>query len=127
MNKFYVIICGGREFSDYTLLKTKCDTYLSKKMMDPDTEIIVCSGCATGADELGEKYANERGFSILKYPADWEKYGKSAGYRRNSKMAEIANACIAFYSSYGKNKGTKMMVDIARKKNLLVREVQEEN
>jgi hypothetical protein len=110
---FKVIICGTRTFSDYGLLKEKCDHYLSKK-----ESVTVISGCAKGADTLGEQYAKEKGFAILKYPADWERYGKSAGYKRNQAMAEIADGVIAFWD--GESKGTEHMINIARDKNIRV-------
>ena len=77
--------------------------------------------------DLEKKYAEEKGYEVLRYPADWDRYGKSAGYRRNKQMAEVANACIAFFSSVAENKGTKNMVSLARNMNLLVREVKEED
>lgn len=122
---FKVIICGGREFEDYELLKKACDFYLAKKF-ETGEKIIIVSGGARGADSLGEKYAEERGLEVQRFPADWNKYGKRAGYLRNKQMAEVSNACIAFLSSYGENKGTKMMISIAREKKLLVREVKED-
>lgn len=121
-NLFKVIICGSREFSDYDLLKSKCDLYLSRKYKD-GKKIVIVSGCARGADKLGERYALEKGLDVQKFPANWDKYGKSAGYIRNKSMAEVSNACIAFFSPSAENKGTKMMVRIARNQNLLVREV----
>jgi len=124
---FRVIICGSREFDDYDLLKEKCDLILSRKAADQTEKIVIVSGCARGADRLGEKYAEEKGYEVLRYPADWDRYGKSAGYRRNKQMAEVANACIAFFSSVAENKGTKNMVSLARNMNLLVREVKEED
>lgn len=110
---FKVIICGTRYFSKYPLLKAKCDYYLSNK-----SEVTIISGCAKGADSLGERYATEKGFNILKYPADWERYGKSAGYKRNQQMAEIADGVIAFWD--GKSKGTQHMINIAKEKNIRV-------
>lgn len=52
-------------------------------------------------------------------------YGKSAGYKRNSEMAEIADALIAFWDC--SSKGTKDMIDIAKNKNLLVRVIKYNN
>lgn len=113
---FKVIIAGGRDFNDYELLKQKCDYYLSNL----DTkDIVIISGAARGADSLGEKYANEKGYKIDSHPANWNKYGKSAGYRRNSEMAEIANGVICFWD--GKSKGTKHMIDIAKNKGLPIK------
>ena len=111
-----VIIAGGRKFNDYDLLCQNCDKALSLQ-----TEIEIVSGTANGADKLGEKYANEKGYKIKKFPADWDKYGKSAGYKRNEEMAKYADSLIAFWD--GKSKGTKHMIDLAKRYSLNVKVV----
>ena len=78
----------SRDFNDYNLLKEKCDTFLEIKRMVNDIQIV--SGGARGADSLGERYAAEKGYHLQLFNADWEKYGKSAGYKRNVEMAENA-------------------------------------
>lgn len=108
-----VIIAGSRTFSDYNLLKTQCDYHLSQY-----DDIIIVSGCARGADSLGERYAIEKGHSINKFPANWDAYGKAAGFMRNEKMAENSDMLIAFWD--GTSKGTKNMINIAKKKDLMV-------
>ena len=117
MNRFKVIIAGGRDFDNYPLLKLKCDKVLAGRKM---VEII--SGMARGADMLGIQYANEYGFNVIRKPANWDEYGKSAGYRRNREMAEIADACIVFWD--GESRGTKNMIEIADKQKLTVRIIQ---
>ena len=112
---FKVIIAGSRSFSDYDLLKKHAD-YMLSRIQEP---IEIVSGGATGADALGERYAQEKGLEIEYYPADWDKYGKSAGYIRNKQMARNADALIAFWD--GTSKGTKHMIDIARKDDLPTR------
>lgn len=74
------------------------------------------SGRAKGVDTLGEQYAKENNLLIAKFPADWDTYGKKAGYLRNVQMAEYAEACICIWD--GVSPGTKHMIDIAKKKNL---------
>lgn len=117
MENFKVIIAGSRGFSNYKLLKEKCNQYLREKRKDYN--IIIVSGHARGADLLGEKYAQDEGFPLEIYPADWKKFGKSAGFRRNEQMAEVADALIAFWD--GKSHGTKHMIEIMENKNLLVK------
>lgn len=121
---FKVIIAGSREFDNYDMLKEKCDKILSRKVNEGE-EIVIVSGTARGADTLGEKYAEERGYKIERYPANWDKYGKKAGYLRNKKMAEVSNACIVFLSSKAENKGSKMMISIATEEKLLIRVITE--
>ena len=122
---FKVIICGGREYSDFELLSKTCDYYLSHKINSGE-EVIIISGCAKGADTLGERYAMSRGLKIMKFPADWNKYGKKAGFIRNEEMAKEGNACIAFLSRKGENKGTRMMISLASVYNLPTRVIQGE-
>lgn len=114
--KLKVIIAGGRGFDNYELLKVKCDLIMCEPS-NFDYEII--SGTARGADELGERYAVERGYEVRRFPADWDKYGKSAGYKRNEQMAEYANAVIVFWD--GISRGTKHMIDIAKENDLPLR------
>ena len=121
---FKVIICGSRDFDNYELLKTKCDNILKNKK-ESGEDIIIVSGCARGADSLFFFFAKENGYEVLKFPANWNKYGKKAGYLRNEQMAEEANACIAFLRSDKECKGTKNMISLARKKKLLIREITE--
>ena len=72
---FRVIIAGGRDFSDYKLLKEKT-TQILKNYIESNQEIIVISGTARGADKLGEQYAEEMGFKAERYAADWDRYGQ---------------------------------------------------
>ncbi len=117
---FRVIIAGTRSFNDYELLRDSCNNLLSEKQRTHTVAVI--SGTARGADQMGERYARERGFQLRRFPADWEQYGKSAGHIRNAKMADNADALIAFWD--GESKGTKNMIDNARRKGLAVKVIQ---
>lgn len=108
-----VIIAGGRNFFNYEFLKMKCDVILHGK---PIVEIV--SGTANGADRLGERYAKEKGYTITQFPAQWDKFGKSAGYKRNQQMAEYADSLIVFWD--GKSRGSKHMIDIAKSQGLTI-------
>ena len=116
---FKVVIAGSRGFSNYKLLKETCDKYLREKKKTHN--IVIISGHARGADSFGEKYASDEDLDLEIYPADWKKYGKSAGFMRNEQMADIADAVIAFWN--GESHGTKHMIDIAEEKGLNVKVV----
>ena len=79
---------------------------------------VVLSGAARGVDRLGEMWAEANSVPIERYPADWNTHGKSAGYVRNVEMADNADALIAIWD--GESKGTKHMIDIAERKQLIV-------
>lgn len=109
-----VIIAGGRDFDNYTLLVEKCDKIFSM-LKNP----IIISGTARGADKLGEKYAQEKGYKVVQYPANWEEFGKKAGILRNVEMAKNSDALVCFWD--GKSRGTKHMIETAEKLSLKIR------
>jgi hypothetical protein len=108
-----VIIAGGRDFMEYELLYESCRRIFENREI---REIV--SGCAKGADRVGEKYAEFNKIPIKKFPAEWDKYGKSAGYRRNKEMADYSDVLVAFWN--GESKGTKHMIDLATANKLEV-------
>ena len=112
---YRVIIAGGRDFQDYSLLQRSMDAFL----MNIDDDVLIVSGRAKGADRLGERYANERGYTVQPYPADWQKHGKAAGFIRNEEMAQNADALVAFWN--GESRGTAHMIKLARQYSLDVR------
>jgi hypothetical protein len=106
-----VIVAGSRNITDYCFIKEildKCNFKFS----------TIISGTANGVDSLGEKYAKENNISIERFPAQWDKLGKSAGYIRNSLMAENADCLVCIWD--GKSKGTKHMFDLAKKHKLQI-------
>jgi hypothetical protein len=106
-----VIICGGRNFTDYQYL----NAYV--KMVPPWIEITeVVSGHADGADTLGEQWATKNNIPLKIFPADWERLGRRAGPIRNIEMSKYAEGCIAFWN--GTSTGTKHMIDTAIKAGL---------
>ncbi|MDO9593809.1 MAG: DUF2493 domain-containing protein [Lutibacter sp.] len=108
-----VIIAGGRNFDDFIKLCQVCDEFLQDQ-----NDIKIVSGASKGADLLGERYAAERNHPIKQFPADWRRYGKSAGLKRNIEMAAYADALIAFWD--GESKGTKHMIELATQTGLNV-------
>lgn len=110
---FKVIIAGSRDFDNYFWLADIAD-----QLLKDETDVEIVSGTARGADRLGEQYALERNYKLTKFPANWDLYGRSAGYRRNVEMGNYADALIAFWD--GESKGTKHMIDIATDKGLKV-------
>ena len=107
-----IIIAGGRDFDDYSLLQSKCLPIIERQMVNHD--VIIMSGHAKGADMLGERFAEEHGLKLEVYPADWKAHYRSAGFRRNEQMGNIANGLIAFWD--GESHGTKHMIEYAKSK-----------
>ncbi len=113
---FFCLVAGTRTFNDYELLKKKLDHLLKNHA----PHVAIVSGEAHGADMLAKRYAQERGYTYYGFPADWNAYGKGAGYIRNRQMHEFISgfpkrAVAAFWD--GKSKGTAHNFDLAEKYN----------
>ena len=119
--KYNIIIAGSRDFTDYDIVKSSLKNFLlSKQTTDKPT--IIC-GMARGADMQGYRLAKEFKLPLKEFPADWNNYGKRAGYIRNEQMAKYAQehgngVLFAFWD--GKSKGTKWMIELAKRYNLEV-------
>lgn len=112
-----IVVAGCRDFCDYKIAKKYIDFCISD--IKKKYNLIFISGGCRGADLLGERYAKENGFELKIYPANWEKYGKSAGPIRNKQMAADCDYLICFWD--GKSPGTKSMIHFAKQSNIPTR------
>lgn len=78
----------------------------------------VVSGRAHGIDEAGEGWARQNGHLVTLFPAGWDRYGRSAGFRRNIQMANYSEALIAVHD--GESRGTAQMIEEAKRRGLRV-------
>lgn len=111
MNEIKLIVAGGRDFNDYALLSRVLFAIADVELADKSVSIV--SGMARGADALGVRFAKEHGVLLHEFPADWDRYGKAAGHRRNEAMGDFADRLVAFYD--GQSKGTAGMIAYMRK------------
>ena len=106
-----IVVAGCRKYNDYenaaTFIK-ECICHIKE-----DATLIFLSGACSGADQIGEQFAREHGYEIEHYPADWSRFGKAAGPKRNQIMAEKCDLLICFWD--GKSKGTKSMIEKTKK------------
>jgi hypothetical protein len=115
-----LIIAGSRGIKSLETIRRALK--FSKILKKDITEIV--SGKARGVDSLGEEIAAIHGIKVKEFPANWDMYGKRAGYLRNDQMANYADILLAVWD--GKSKGTKHMIDLMRKRNKTVVIYQEE-
>lgn len=106
-------IVGSRTFDDYGCLVYVVSRHISHDVPSLKDEITIISGEAIGADSLAKRFAKKHSYNYLEFPADWDKYGKSAGYRRNIDIVNNSDIVIAFWD--GESKGTKHTIDLANK------------
>lgn len=116
-----LIVAGGRDFNDHKLFSK----WVSKIYIKHGEELIIVSGGAKGADTMGEQFAEMAQIPCHRYPAEWNRLGKAAGILRNHRMAENADALLAFWD--GKSKGTKAMIEIAKNRGLPTKIIRYEN
>jgi len=56
---------------------------------------LVSGGCPKGGDKFAEIIAKKAGLTIIIHYPNWERYGKSAGFQRNTNIAEDCDVLIA--------------------------------
>ena len=103
-------VIGSKTFTDYDTLSIVLDELRTKYKIT----VIVSGGCV-GADKLAEIYAKDNNIITDIYPAEWDKYGKGAGFIRNKIIWDIADFGIAFWD--GKSKGTSHSFKISEKQS----------
>lgn len=135
MSVHRVIVAGSRNYTDQIRVFEMLD-----ELFRTEPEVEVVCGEAAGPDTLGRRWAESRERSVASFPAKWDdlevegasikytKQGKAynarAGYVRNAQMADYAaevekGTLVAFWD--GKSRGTKSMIDLAKRKGLDVK------
>lgn len=109
------IIAGSRQiFQDHPPIYYVADAVIKSGFKI--TEVV--SGGARGVDVAGEEFAAERGIPVKRFIPDWSRLGRKAGIMRNCQMADYAEALIAVWD--GSSRGTRHMIDEAKRKGLKV-------
>lgn len=110
-----VLCCGSRTWTDLATIIKAFEDLLKE---GPIERII--QGGAIGADHWCALEATRRGIKVFEFPAEWNKYGRSAGYVRNKQMLdEKPDIVLAF--QVGKSPGTQNMIEISKKKGIPVK------
>jgi hypothetical protein len=127
-----ILVCGGRDFGDYTLLADTLEKFVQEGSQyyhrsykvhewNPFDIVIIHGACPTGADELANQWAISRRCMIERYPAQWVTHGSFAGHVRNVRMLHSGKPeCVVAFE--GRN-GTAHMKRIARAARVPVFEI----
>ena len=102
-----VIVCGGRQFSDASVVNNALELLLETY---PDT-LHVCTGGATGADSLATTWARRSCIPYTTFIANWDLHGNKAGPIRNVAMLERFRPHLVLATAGGS--GTAHMTRIA--------------
>lgn len=113
--KFRIQITGARDYTNKETVKNALKEYIPKYC-------IVVHGNCSGADKLCGKIARKKGFEVEEFPAEWSKYGRAAGPRRNIQMLDTnPDVVLVFHPCLEKSKGTKHCANEAKKRNLKIK------
>ncbi|SHL47019.1 Protein of unknown function [Pseudonocardia thermophila] len=86
---------------------------------DPDQPVTLVHGAARGVDTIAARWWARQGWPVDPHPADWRRYGPSAGHRRNASMVALgADLCLAF--PRGRSPGTRGCIELARRAGIPV-------
>lgn len=122
MKSIRIIVAGSRTCSDYKLISKVLSEYV-KTCIDNGIHPEFVSGGCRGVDTIAEMFCKQNNYPKKVFKADWERYGKRAGYLRNKQMADYAaetgGILIAFWD--GESRGTKMMIKLAKMSGLCVK------
>jgi hypothetical protein len=106
----FVLVCGDRNWKDAETIRRVLEVF-------PHDTVIV-EGGARGADKIAGAIALDLHFTVIEVRAEWDRYGKGAGPKRNEQMLKIIQAekdkmVIAFHPDLKRSKGTANMVQKA--------------
>ena len=80
----------------------------------PANAFLLSGACPRGADRIAETVWAKANLPIKRFPADWERFGKRAGFVRNAEMVNSGpNICLAFIrnNSRGASHTRKLAMD----------------
>jgi len=115
---FKVIITGAASFSRYAVLSAKCRKILARKMADAQTEVVVISGCYSGAELLGMQWASENGLRVMLHTIGTGLSFADGETDRCRRMLQDADALIAFDWPPYPNRHMIRLIDGARQKGI---------
>ncbi len=110
-DSFIVLVCGGRDYRNREAIQRTFTQLIQLP------SVLVHGGCR-GADMMSEEVYREvlrdvdKDGAVRCFPAQWGKYGQSAGPIRNQAMLDetLPHLIVAFHSNLKESKGTLDMV-----------------
>ena len=110
-----LLVCGSRTWTDRARLSQVLDQVVADHSdgQHGDGQVVLIEGDARGADRLAGQLAHQRGWRLERYPADWTRQGRAAGFRRNVRMLREGRPDLVVAFTVGplaESRGTADMV-----------------
>jgi hypothetical protein len=108
-----ILVTGSRDWTNGKMIQTALLRAMLEHGARTRAEVTVVHGaCPSGADAIADSMAKAMGIQVERYPADWERYGRRAGFIRNDEMVKLgADVCLAFIKD--ESKGATMCSRLA--------------
>lgn len=93
---YVLLVTGSRTWSDYREIERHL---CSLSLLFGENLIVRHGDCPDGADNWAKQICDHHGIRQDAMPADWNQYGKRAGFIRNAQMVEKdpkPNLCFAY-------------------------------
>ncbi|MFF1776978.1 SLOG family protein [Streptomyces virginiae] len=117
-----ILVTGSRDWEDAATVERAIFHALYETKTAHRESVLIHGACPTGADAQAARYATAMGMHVLAVPAQWDRWGKSAGYIRNGEMIDLdPDVCLAFIRS--RSRGASMTADLAEKAGIETRRV----
>lgn len=99
-----VVVAGSRDLLSPSLVDVAVEA------LGVRITLVMSGACPTGADAFGEAWALRHRVPVARYPPDWNRFGASAGPRRNAAMAEACDAAVVVLWETG-SRGSENMIE----------------
>lgn len=104
-----IVITGSRDTNDRRYAWYLLDKYF------PKDALMINGRAKSGIDLFTYQWAINNKIQLIERYADWDRYGKSAGFIRNQVMIDEADACFAIWDGYSKGTADCINRALARK------------
>jgi SLOG family YspA-like protein len=116
----HILVTGSRNWTDRTVIRRAISDAINQWLAKGGSGYVtVVHGGAHGADTIADEFARELRCAVEVHYAQWERYGKAAGHKRNAEMVKAgADICLAF--PLGDSPGTRGCMQLAEKAGIPV-------
>lgn len=87
-------IVGSRDYK----FRSNVEFYIELLHKRIGDDLTIVSGGARGVDSYAEQYSDQHNINKKIFYAEWEKYGKGAGHKRNIVLADYVDGLIVFWN-----------------------------